>query len=112
LDKRRKTVNAVLLLLLIFSSIVIINYVSYNLNGWNSPFFNDLIDGKAHIEINTARNRISIVRDYYVSGLKEMLIGINLAYTILFFACLVIFVSSLLYLAREAIYLRKGKIKI
>lgn len=112
MDKRRKTVNVVLLLLLVFSAIVIINYFSYNLIGRNARFFNDLIDGKAHIEINTARNSISIVRDYYVSDLKERVLGINLAYTILFFACLVIFVLSLLYLAREAIYLRKGKTKI
>jgi hypothetical protein len=73
------------------------------------PFYEDLIAGKAHINIDVSKNRLEIVKDYFVSSSKEKTLNINLANVVIFLISAVISVLSLLFLVREGYYYRKTR---
>jgi hypothetical protein len=108
LDKRKRlTVDVAILLLVVISAIITVNSLAYFNNNRFHLFFQDLIDGKAHLEIK--QDAICIVRDYpvYPNPLKNHTWSIHMTNAILFLACLIIFVVGTVFLGREAYYLRK-----
>jgi hypothetical protein len=110
MNKRtRYTIDVVILFIIIFSSVLVLAVSMDSFHKRSIPFYEDLFAGKAHINIDVSKNRLEIVKDYFVASSKEKTLNINLANVIIFLISSVTSILGLLFLAREGYYYRKTK---